>query len=313
MDKIILQKYIEGNASQEEIKRVTEWLDRDDDHVREFMALHKLYDISLFNLPPVASGRRIGKDPFHFRKIMYELVKIAAIFLLAGTSLYVLSNREKGKVAPAYQTLYVPTGQRAELVLPDSTHIWLNARSRLTYPVQFGSKSREIFLDGEAYLKVSHDKNLPFIVNTEQLSIEVLGTEFNVSAYSNTTHAEVSLLTGSIRLTSSLVPESYLMQRGETVKLENGHFIPALTPDADYFKWKDGLLCFNNEPVEQMLRKLELYYDVHIDNQNRALEQIRYTGKFRTKDGIEQVLKVLQIEQKFTYTRDHELNLITIK
>ncbi|MCC8095179.1 MAG: FecR domain-containing protein [Tannerellaceae bacterium] len=313
MDKTLLQKYIEGKASREEVAQVTEWLDKDEKHVREFMAYHKLYDISLFNLPTVSPAAAPRKTRFPVRKIAYELIRIAALFLLAGTSLYFLSEWKTGKTPVAYQTVYVPSGQRAELILPDSTRIWLNARSRLTYPIEFGNKTREIRLDGEAYLHVRHNQEVPFLVHTDQLQIEVLGTEFNVSAYSSSSHAEVALLKGSIRLTSPLVSGSYLMQVPENVILENGQFRSAFLPDYDYFRWKEGVLSFTNEPVETLLKKLELYYDVRIDNTNRKLQESRYTGKFRTKDGVEQVLKVLQLEHRFTYTKDTESNLITIK
>ena len=81
----------------------------------------------------------------------------------------------------------------------------------------------------------------------------------------------------------------------------------------DYFKWKEGLLCFNNQPIHVIIDKLRLYYDVRIEVADLPFLEERYSGKFRVKEGIEQVLKVLQLEHKFTYVKDNELNLITIK
>ena len=83
--------------------------------------------------------------------------------------------------------------------------------------------------------------------------------------------------------------------------------------DYDYFRWKEGLICFNNESVATIIEKLKLYYDINIETHNKKFLNSRYSGKFRTKDGIEQVLKVLQIEHKFSYTKNNDLNLITIK
>ena len=83
--------------------------------------------------------------------------------------------------------------------------------------------------------------------------------------------------------------------------------------DSNYFKWKEGLFCFENESIQDLIDKLQLYYDIQIDVQRPSLLQYRYSGKFRIKDGVEHVLKVLQLKHKFTYTKNEEENLIIIK
>lgn len=313
MDKEILQRYVEGDVSQEEIIAVVDWLDADESHVREFMALHKLNDISLLNPPQRPARGQKRKKTISLHKIGYELAKIAAIlFIFWGGSRLLETNTPKEE-AITYQTLYVPAGQRAELILPDSTRVWLNARSRLVYPTNFGKNTRRVELSGEAYFDVIHNELQPFIVKTAQMDIQVLGTEFNVSAYSDSTDFEVSLLRGCIELSSSRLSSSYGMKEKEHVRLEDNKLITGNISDYDYFRWKEGLICFNNESVARIIDKLKLYYDIDIEVHNQKFLDSRYTGKFRTKDGIEQVLKVLQIEHKFTYTKNNDLNLITIK
>jgi len=311
MDKKILQKYIEGNVTTEEIEVVVDWLDEDESHVNEFMALHKLNDISLLNRPKYRNTTQ--KRKFTLRRIIYELAKIAAIFLIfwSGTHLFNSLPQTKGPIA--YQTLYVPAGQRAELLLPDSTKVWINARSKLVYPVTFEKGIRQVELDGEAYFDVSHNKKCPFIVKTSKMDIQVLGTEFNVSAYSDFPEFEVSLLRGSVTLQDPLLSKNYRMKEKEHIKLIGNKLIVTQIVNYDYFRWKEGLLCFNNESVETIIDKLRLYYDIKINVNNQKFLKSLYTGKFRTKDGIEQVLNVLQIEHKFTYTKNNDLNLITIK
>lgn len=314
MDKEILQRYVEGNVSTEEIIAVVDWLDADESHVREFMALHKLNDISLLN--PVASQKDIAKKKkaISFRKISYEIAKIAAVFIIVWAGIRLSeTNVPTESSRLAFQTLYVPAGQRVELTLPDSTKVWLNARSKLVYPVNFGEDCRRVELNGEAYFDVTHNEKQPFVVKTPQMDIEVLGTEFNVTAYSGSSDFEVSLLRGCVELSSPRLASRYRMKEKEHVRLQDNKLVVSGIPDYDYFRWKEGIICFNNESVEEIIRKLELYYDIHIDVQNHKFMQSHYTGKFRTKDGIEQVLKVLQHEHKFTYTKDNELNLITIK
>ena len=313
MDKEILQRYVEGNVSPEEIIAVVDWLDADESHVREFMALHKLNDISLLNQPDSKVDVQKKKKTITFRQIGYELAKIAAILILfwGGTKLYETTSVKENVIA--YQTLYVPAGQRAELILPDSTHVWPNARSKLVYPISFGKDIRQVELNGEAYFDVIHNEKQPFVVKTPQMDIQVLGTEFNVTAYSSSSDFEVALLRGCIELSSPRLSSNYRMKEKEHIRLQNNKLISKDISDYDYFRWKEGLICFNNESVATIIEKLKLYYDIDIEVYNQKFINSRYTGKFRTKDGIEQVLRVLQIEHKFTYTKNNDLNLITIK
>lgn len=311
MDKEILQRYVEGNVNPEEIIAVVDWLDADENNVREFMALHKLNDISLLNQPDNRADNQKKKRTVSFRKIGYELAKIAAILIIfwGGTKLFETNTAEESIIT--YQTLYVPAGQRAELILPDSTRVWLNAHSKLIYPVSFGKGNRQVELNGEAYFDVVHNEKQPFIVKTRQMDIQVLGTEFNVTSYSS--DFEVSLLKGCIELSSPNLSSTYRMKEKEHIKLKNNKLIINNITDYDYFRWKEGLICFNNESVATIIEKLKLYYDINIETHNKKFLNSRYSGKFRTKDGIEQVLKVLQIEHKFSYTKNNDLNLITIK
>lgn len=310
MDKEILQRYVEGNVNQEEIEMVVDWLDADESHVREFMALHKLNDISLLNKPVSRSIFR--RTIFPFRKMAFELAKIAAVFLIFWGGMKFFPNEPVSVEPITYQTLIVPAGQRTELILPDSTKVWVNAHSKLVYPTTFGKGVRHVELDGEAYFDVKHNEQCPFVVKTSRVNIQVLGTEFNVTAYTDVP-VHVSLLRGCIELQSPALSKSYRMNEKEQVRLQDGKLIVGKIDDFDYFKWKEGLLCFNNESVESIIDKLRLYFDIEIDVQNKKFLKSRYSGKFRTKDGIEQVLKVLQIEHKFTYTKNNDLNLITIK
>lgn len=311
MDKEILQRYVEGNVNPEEIIAVVDWLDADENNVREFMALHKLNDISLLNQPDNRANNQKKKRTVSFRKIGYELAKIAAILIIfwGGTKLFETNTTEESIIT--YQTLYVPAGQRAELILPDSTRVWLNAHSKLIYPVSFGKGNRQVELNGEAYFNVVHNEKQPFIVKTRQMEIQVLGTEFNVTSYSS--DFEVSLLRGCIELSSPSISSTYRMKEKEHIKLKDNKLIINNITDYDYFRWKEGLICFNNESVATIIEKLKLYYDINIETHNKKFLNSRYSGKFRTKDGIEQVLKVLQIEHKFSYTKNNDLNLITIK
>lgn len=311
MDRELLQRYIEGNVTSEEVLRVVDWLDTDEEHVQEFMALHKLYDLSLFNRTEVRQYPEPVRTVF-LRKISRELLKIAAVFCIVwGIASFFFVRKTDQPVF--YQTFIVPAGQRAELILPDSSKVWLNSKTEIIYPTHFGNGSRKIRLNGEAYFNVKPDNEQPFVVQTAQMDVEVLGTEFNVLAYPGDVAPEVSLLKGSVRLIAPGLSQPYIMSPNEHVRLKDGKLYTSSIVRFDYFRWKEGILSFQDESVASIMDKLQLYFDVRIDVQQPGLLGHRYTGKFRVDDGVEQVLKVLQLEHEFTYTRDREQNLITIK
>jgi ferric-dicitrate binding protein FerR (iron transport regulator) len=317
MDKELLQRYVEGDVTPEEIRRVTEWLDTSEDNVREYVSLHKLYDRSLWKETrrerPVLKRK---KSPA--KRIALECARIAAVVVIVLAGVRFLDRTAAGDNDPsprreAFHTLFVPAGQRAELILSDGTAVWLNARSHLIYPAVFEKGKREVTLDGEGYFEVAHDEARPFTVKTKTVDVHVLGTEFNVVAYGAGSPVEVSLLKGSVVLNHAETNRRRRMNPGERVRWDDGLFSVFAIDNYDYFKWKEGVLCFDNASVGAIMEKLELYFDVNIDVKKTNLLHYRYTGKFRTQDGVEQVLKVLQLEHKFVYTRDSERNTITVK
>lgn len=211
------------------------------------------------------------------------------------------------------QTIHVPAGQRAEVTLADGTHVWLNSRSTLRFPEQFSANARNVELDGEGYFSVQHNEESPFIVQTPKYAIQVLGTEFNVKAYRNTSLFETALLKGSVKISSPNLKNGLQLKPNEIVSIENKLLKKSTINNNDYFKWKEGLFCFEDESIQNLIKKLELYYDTTIEIQRPSLLEHHYSGKFRIQDGIEHVLRVLQLKHKFTYQKDDDKNLIIIK
>lgn len=316
MDQKLLYKYIAGEATSEEKEDVARWLDADGKHMKEFLAQRKLYDISIWQQEQAAAPEAnylpsAAKRPT-FRSLCWGLARMAALFILAFTlaySYFMHENREAVKM----QTVIVPPGQRAELILTDGTKVWLNAKTTFTFPSTFTARNRQVLLDGEGYFDVTENTDQPFIVTTKRYDIKVLGTEFNVTAYSNSQVFETALLKGSVEVYSPATCSKVYLKPNTRTYEKNGELKTGRIEHQSYFLWKEGLICFFDEPVGKMIEKLELYYDIKIDVRNKELLKNRYSGKFRTKDGVEHVLKVLQLRHKFTYTKDTDLNLITIK
>ncbi|MDR1258290.1 MAG: FecR domain-containing protein [Tannerellaceae bacterium] len=306
---ILLQRYIEGDATVDEKQQVLHWLQEDESHIMEYQSMRKLHDLHNWNTDHRKEVAGPVRQALLRRKVITEVMKVAAVLLVGILSAYIFLRPEEA--APSLQTIYVPHGQRAELFLSDGTGIWLNSGTRLTFPTIFANKTREISLDGEGYFKVAKDQSKPFIVHAGRYDVNVLGTEFNVKSYIKNNYFEVSLLEGSVNIESKDQPSLRLMPN-ETAYLSDGRLTKGAINDFNYFKWREGLICFEKENLASLFKKLELYYDIQIVTNNEQLAGWSYTGKFRTRDGIEHVLRVLQLRHDFQYTKDEANNIIII-
>jgi len=210
-----------------------------------------------------------------------------------------------------YNTLIVPYGKRFDLILSDGTHVFLNAGTSLKYPVQFISgHNRSVFLNGEAFFDVSKDKEHPFVVNAEGLSIDVLGTKFNVANYKEDTHTEVVLVEGSVGLSPSGNPgkegnenlELHPGFKGSFHKLDRTISSKKVNTSI-YTGWLNGDVVFRNARFENIARRLERLYNVTIVNNNEELNDEIFNASFEVdNEGINDILryfkKVYNIEYK---------------
>lgn len=316
MDKELLLKYIEGDCTGQEKVDITNWLDSDHDNMREYLALRKLYDITIWQTPPVTQFEQKPKGKTFFRSlkpVYTEIIKIAAILVVAIVGSRYLFPGSMAENPVVMQTLNVPAGQRAEITLEDGTKVWLNAKTILTFPNQFTGGTREVRLDGEGFFDVTSNKSKPFIVKTEKYDIKVWGTKFNLMAYSGHEIFETSLLEGSVEVLEPGSNKGLLIRPDERIFLENNRLVVAPIAHIGHFLWKEGIISFDDESFPELVKRLELCFDLKIEVKNDKILIYRCTGKFRTKDGVEHILKVLQLSNKFRYTINDKLNTIIIE
>lgn len=313
MENEILLRYIDGTATQEEITQVVKWLDADKKNMQEYMLLRQAFDVSLWNSSKSEDAKHVGKTQSAKRfNLIKEFLKIAAVFaLMLGSYHLVLSKWINSEEDSVNQTIFTPEGQRAELVLSDGTKVWLNAKSTLIFPDKFSGKERNVKLIGEAYFDVAHDAKKQFVVEAQDYKIKVLGTEFNVKSYPQLGLFETSLIRGSVKITSVDDVDQLTLVPGDIIFSEKGTLSRSNIEDHDMLAWKDGVLAFKDLQLREILDKLSLYYDVEFTVKNKTVLDDTYTGKFWIKDGVDQVLRVLGLYNKFSYTKD-ELNHITI-
>ena len=314
MNKDILYKFFEGNASFEEEAAVKQWMEESAENRLAFLKERKLFDAMLLlgNEEIIKNGKK--RFSINLSSLRTELIKIAAVvaITLGGSYFYYQSSLEKELMA--MQTITVPAGQRINITLVDGTNVWLNARTSLSYPVKFGKNNRQVVLDGEAYFDVTKDKSKPFIVQTDNYNVEVLGTKFDVNAYSETGEFETTLMSGSVKVASaSDSTQKITLKPNNKVYLQDGKLHVTAVDDYNPYRWKEGLICFKNETFTSIMKDFEKYYGLTIQEKNKNVFKYVYTGKFRQTDGIDYALRVLQKDIKFTYQRDDENQIIYIE
>jgi transmembrane sensor len=199
------------------------------------------------------------------------------------------------KKPPQMNQLVIPYGKTSELILPDGTKVWLNAGSRLIYPDYFADKNREVLLFGEAFFEVSHNEKQPFIVQTSDIRIKVMGTQFNVSAYPTDHVIETVLTQGKVRLeqnSAGMFSETLDINPGQLAvysKTEQTTLISEIDTE-NYILWKEGLLKFESTDLSRLVKKLERYFNVRFNYSDPMLGTIRISGKLELSDSCESVL-----------------------
>ncbi|GBU06823.1 anti-sigma factor [Bacteroidales bacterium] len=318
MDNKLLQAYISGETTEEELAVVIEWLEAEEANMRHYMTLRKLYDLSIWN---ESTARVLSlSTSIRLPKWIYETLKVVAVFIVAfGIAHYFLAPSVE---IESMQSVYVPPGQHAQLRLSDGSKVWLNANSTLHFPSKFANTQREVRLEGEGFFEVQANSQTPFIVSTYAYTIKALGTSFNVVAYEkNPSSFETSLLSGEVEITNSYhnhknVNNSQIirLRPNERAIVSDESLLAAAINNPDYFMWRDGIICFEDESISGIMNKLELYFDVKIFVNNKQIEQGKYlyTGKFRSRDGLDHILNVLQVDKRFSYKKDEEKNTVEI-
>ncbi|MBP1677465.1 MAG: FecR protein [Bacteroidetes bacterium] len=206
-------------------------------------------------------------------------------------------------------TLIVPYGKRASLTLSDGTQIWLNSGTRLDFPTKFNKKTRDIKVEGEIFLDVAHNANQPFYVHSQQLTIKVYGTKFNVSTYNDNEEKSVVLVEGKVEVQASNY--SRIMNPGELFGIQNGKLRYEKVNLDEYTSWIDGLFCFKHANLGQILRKVGKYYNIDFNHDQLATLHRTYTGQLYLSNDIDQVLNVICTLSDISYKKSGSKIVIT--
>jgi len=191
-------------------------------------------------------------------------------------------------------TLSTANGETYMLTLSDHTQVWLNAASSLMYSAALNERGqRRVRLSGEAYFQVAKDKTHPFIVETDQQEVEVLGTHFNVQAYPDESNIKTTLLEGSVNISSGgsskiLKPDQQSTLIGGAIKIDD-------VDAEDAIAWKNGLFVFEDEPLKDIMRKVARWYDLEVVYEKDVDQDKLYWGSVSRYDNVSKILKTLEL------------------
>ena len=340
MDDLVIVRFLNGSATTEEAESVIKYLEEDGNNRRRYFNTKRIWLKSIKKSEDKGlvdnSWERLklrmeepGDEVIPARNISLKftwrkLAVAASISILVGTSAYLgFQNYRNSQFMTSEHQIIAPLGSRSNIVLPDGSTVWLNSGSEITYSYNFG-KNREVHLIGEAFFDIEHQNNTSFTVNTSDLKIRVLGTEFNVKSYPDENIIETTLMKGKvevepIRNEKSVAPITLApKQKLIYTKTDGGTYLDATTDKSvstgkedkqkletkiiqiistsnpqDESSWKDGRLIVKSEPLGRLARELERYYNVQISFKDDSIKNFRFSGTL-DEVTIEEVLRALE-------------------
>lgn len=227
-----------------------------------------------------------------------RIASVVILLLLTGISVYRYAM-EQQKMQD--MIVSVEKGQKANVVLPDGSKVWVNSDSRLIYGSRFTSKERILELEGEAYFEVAPDKDRPFIVETKNISVKALGTSFDVKSYKEDNWVSAVLMTGKVEVWSEnekliLEPNQRILFDKSTGKMEKSR----VTDATDFSGWMYNTLSFEAETFENIVQTLQRLYNTKIVFESESLKKYRFTGS-PGNTSLESILQILSLTSPLSY------------
>jgi len=329
MEQTQIIKFITGNLEEQEAKDVRTWINADEANKHEFIRLKNIHAFSSGGKHKLQIdddflqlNQQINQAPKPTKLLNFgRYLKYAAILII--TLFIGFSASEIRYIFPSFaeneltNEFYAPEGQISEFKLSDGTRVWLNSGTRIKVPVSFNSKHRILSMEGEAFFQVTKDPFHPFLVNTNELSVKVMGTSFNVSAYQSERNSEITLIEGRVgikelngeRLAKLLPGQQLVYEKATGVKVKRQ------VDTLPYEAWRDGKMIFKDRTLEYIAERLERWYNVEIDFQDQSISQIKFTGTILKNKPLSQVLEAITLSAPIRFdikVKPNEKNDVTL-
>lgn len=305
-------KLVTGNLSREEKKKVIADI-HDKKESKEIFkkvkiswaflsSTRKLNDYEIENaylkIQDKISGEKRRLDTS--LKIVFKYAAII-VFLISLTTIYYTKKQQFRHADTSRKLSYVSfiteNGQRSKVVLPDSSIVWLNSGTTLSYPNNFSEQNRKVTLSGQAFFQVYHEENNPFLVQANGLIVKVMGTKFDVDAYPEEDEIAVVLESGKVELGHEGYESfNYTMKPGEKVTYSNANNALTInyTDVAIYSSWKDGKLIFRNESIKNVFEKLIRWYNINIEVADKEVFNSIFSGTIQN-ESYEEIFRYIEV------------------
>ncbi|WP_347840578.1 FecR domain-containing protein [uncultured Draconibacterium sp.] len=303
--KSLIIAELDGNISVDEKELLYNWIAKSENNLRYYSQIKDLWEASIKDASKIAQTsrewerftQRVAIQPQDNKwkiklSLWYRVAAVLVIALLLANLLY----QEFKAAEPVYFTSMAPEGSVSQTILPDGTIIFLNAGSEIKYDVNTESKSREVFINGEAWFDVERNEKKPFIVHTPYYDVKVLGTQFNVKTYDEDETVVTTLEEGSIQVLSTenlKLQEDILLEPGEQlIYNKSKRKLNINTVETRlYTSWKDNKLIFLSMPFGDLVKLLERKYGVDIEVLESDILKEHYSGTIKN----ETILEILNI------------------
>lgn len=238
------------------------------------------------------------------KKLQRAYFKAAAILLFplilsAAIIYFILGKQQISKDEQSSVRIFAPMGSRISFNLPDGTKGMLNSGSYLDYSLPFAA-DRKINLEGEGWFEVAHDPEHPFEITASGSVVRVLGTSFNISAYSVEDYFEIVLNSGKVEYYNIGSTELVALRQSERLVRKGGNTIVSVVNTEKYNAWTEGKLVFRNDPMDEVVRRIERWYNVNITIADKELEKYSFRATFQD-DTLDDVLKFLSMTSPIAY------------
>ena len=305
----LFDKFLQKQATPEEVRLLVQWMkestefsdwaDEEWNSVSSDMdplLQQKLFGQIKLQIKPQKKNVQSKSSSIYIGVMLVAAVLL--LMLLTGIGIYFHTER---KMIMQDMIVAVEKGQKANVTLPDGSKVWVNSDSKLSYGSRFNSKERVLHLEGEAYFEVTPDKNRPFIVKTNNISVRALGTSFDVKNYEEENHISTVLMTGRVEVSSD--KDHVILEPNEKVTFNKltGHMRKSTVEDAvGYADWKFNMLSFKSETFENIAYTLERYYNTRIMFESESLKKHRFTGSLGNTS-LESILQILSLTSPLSY------------
>jgi len=330
----LLQKYLSGECSSGDRKKVEAWLEADEQNQEFMRSLKKIWEVEPRDELLVDAesawvtfqhklSEKENKSSESFLKQLHPnypnrslgwskvATMAAAAAVLIAFLFYVYipqfdTNPEAANHRPKMERISTQRGQRTVFRLSDGSKVYLNASSSIKIPTEFGDSTRDVYLKGEAFFEVTHNPGKPFLVHTSNAYTKVLGTKFDVKAYPGDDPVRVVVKEGRVALGSTANPDTThnkITRNHMGTLSRQGEMQISEVKIEKYLSWRDGRLVFKSTPLREVIPQLERWYDINIEVADSALYSQRMTASFKDEP-MSEVLKIIALSIDASYERE---------